>query len=91
MSDCALRNRGTQRCDLCELHPGESDGMDWTQLIETYGAPDWDTDPTVPIAPGGESWTSFVVRASDAVRAIVQEHPGELVVAAVHAGVIERL
>ena len=78
-----------QRCDLCELHPGESDGMDWTQLIETYGAPDWDTDPTVPIAPGGESWTSFVVRASDTVRAIVQEHPGELVVAAVHAGVIE--
>jgi probable phosphoglycerate mutase len=78
-----------QRCDLCELHPGESDGMDWTQLIETYGVPDWDKDPTVPIAPGGESWTSFVARASDAVRAIVQEHPGELVVAAVHAGVIE--
>ena len=36
--------------------------MDWTQLIETYWVPDWDTDPAVPIAPGGESWMSFVPR-----------------------------
>jgi probable phosphoglycerate mutase len=78
-----------QRSDLSEVHPGESDGMAWTELVETYGVPDWDKDPNVPIAPGGESWTSFVARASGAVRNIVQEHPGELVVAAVHAGVIE--
>ena len=78
-----------QRCDLCEVYPGESDGLEWTELIETHGVPDWDNDPAVPIAPGGESWTSFVARASDGVRAIVREHPGELVVAAVHAGVIE--
>ncbi len=51
--------------------------------------PDWDLDPSVPIAPGGESWSEFVVRAADAVRAVVARHPGELVVAAVHAGVIE--
>ena len=43
----------------------------------------------MPIAPGGESWSEFVVRASDAVREMVRRHPGELVVAAVHAGVIE--
>ena len=78
-----------QRCDLCELHPGEGDGMDWTELVETFEVPDWDKDPTVPIAPGGESWTGFVERASDAVRDVVRAHPGELVVAAVHAGVIE--
>jgi 2,3-bisphosphoglycerate-dependent phosphoglycerate mutase len=78
-----------ERCDLCEVHPGEADGMDWTELVETFGVPDWDTDPTIPVAPGGESWSSFVVRASDAVRDIVRHHPGELVVAAVHAGVIE--
>ena len=78
-----------QRCDLCELHPGECDGMEWGDVVETFGVPDWDEDPTVPIAPGGESWSSFVVRASDAVRDVVRRHPGELVVAAVHAGVIE--
>ena len=58
-------------------------------MVDAYGVPDWDRDPTVPIAPGGESWSEFVERASGAVRAIVREHPGELVVAAVHAGVIE--
>jgi probable phosphoglycerate mutase len=78
-----------QRCDLCELHPGECDGMEWGDVVETFGVPDWNRDPTQPIAPGGESWSSFVVRASDAVRDVVRAHPGELVVAAVHAGVIE--
>lgn len=78
-----------QRCDLCELHPGEADGLSWEQVVQTFGVPDWDEDPTVPIAPGGESWVGFVRRAADAVRDIVRHHPGELVVAAVHAGVIE--
>jgi 2,3-bisphosphoglycerate-dependent phosphoglycerate mutase len=78
-----------ERCDLCELHPGDSDGMEWSEMVETFDVPNWDVDPTVPIAPGGESWTGFVERASGAVRQIVRDHPGELVVAAVHAGVIE--
>jgi probable phosphoglycerate mutase len=78
-----------QRCDLCELHPGEADGMEWNDVVATFGLPDWDRDPNQAIAPGGESWSEFVQRASDAVRGIVRMHPGELVVAAVHAGVIE--
>jgi 2,3-bisphosphoglycerate-dependent phosphoglycerate mutase len=78
-----------RRCDLCELHPGEADGMAWDDYIATFGVPDWDRDPSRPLAPGGESWSEFVVRASDAVRDVVHAHPGELVVAAVHAGVIE--
>jgi 2,3-bisphosphoglycerate-dependent phosphoglycerate mutase len=77
------------RCDLCELHPGEADGMEWSEMVETFEVPDWDRDPTVPMAPGGESWSEFVERASSAVRGLVRRHPGELVVAAVHAGVIE--
>jgi len=78
-----------ERCDLCELHPGQCDGLPWEEVVETFGVPDWDRDPGIPIAPGGESWSEFIVRASDAVREIVGRHPGELVVAAVHAGVIE--
>jgi len=78
-----------EECGLCELHPGDCDGMVWEDVVDTFGVPDWDTDPTTPIAPGGESWSDFVVRASDAVKGIVEQHPGELVVAAVHAGVIE--
>jgi len=78
-----------QRCDLCELHPGEADGMEWNDVVEKFGVPDWDNDPTVPIATGGESWSEFVVRASGAVHEVVRQHPGELVAAVVHAGVIE--
>ncbi len=78
-----------ERADLSELHPGEADGLEWKDVIEKFGVPDWDSDPTVPIAPDGESWSGFVARASGAVRDVVRQHPGELVVAAVHAGVIE--
>jgi broad specificity phosphatase PhoE len=78
-----------ERCDLCEVHPGICDGMGWSEMVDSLGVPDWDADPSVPIAPGGESWSEFVVRASDAVRGVVARHQGELVVAAVHAGVIE--
>jgi probable phosphoglycerate mutase len=78
-----------QRCDLCELHPGEADGMAWEEVVASFGVPDWDRDPDQRIAPGGESWSEFVQRASNAVREVVRAHPGELVVAAVHAGVIE--
>jgi hypothetical protein len=45
-----------QDCELCELHPGESDGMSWDEVVDQLGVPDWDRDPSVPIAPGGESW-----------------------------------
>lgn len=78
-----------QTCDLCELHPGEADALTWQEVVDRFGVPEWDTDPSRPIAPGGESWTGFVARASGAVRQLAEDHPGELVVAAVHAGVIE--
>jgi broad specificity phosphatase PhoE len=79
----------TQQCDLCELHPGAADGLSWQEVIDRFGVPEWDTDPDVVIAPGGESWSGFVARAAGAVQALAERHPGELVVAAVHAGVIE--
>ncbi len=78
-----------QQCELCELHPGESDNLTWQEVIDTFGVPDWDVDETRPIAPGGESWATFRPRAAAAVRALAENHPGQLVVAAVHAGVIE--
>jgi 2,3-bisphosphoglycerate-dependent phosphoglycerate mutase len=78
-----------QRCDLCELHPGQADGLSWDEVLDTFGIPEWDTDPDQPIAPGGESWLDFTARAAQAVLDLAVQHRGELVVAAVHAGVIE--
>ena len=57
-----------QECDLCELHPGEADGLGWQEVVDRFGVPEWDTDPDTLIAPGGESWTAFVRRPSAAVR-----------------------
>lgn len=77
------------RCSLCELHPGRSDGLTWAAAIEQFGEPNWDTDPSIPLAPEGESWSGFVERASAGVADVAEAHPGQLVVVACHAGVIE--
>jgi 2,3-bisphosphoglycerate-dependent phosphoglycerate mutase len=84
-----MRPEVRQRAGLNELLPGQSDGLTWQQVVDTFGVPDWDADETRPIAPEGESWSTFVPRASAAVRDLADRHRGELVVAAVHAGVIE--
>ncbi len=75
--------------DLCELHPGEADGLTWAEFVARFPEPDFDTDPDRVVAPGGESWTGFVERASDAVSGLADTHRGGLVVAVCHAGVIE--
>jgi len=79
----------TLECDLCELHPGEADGLTWDEFTERFGTLDWDADPDQPIAPGGESWTGFVNRVDAVLDTLAGRHPGQLVVVACHAGVIE--
>jgi probable phosphoglycerate mutase len=76
-------------CGLCELHPGEADGLVWEQFLDRYEAPDWDRDPDTVIAPGGESWSGFVDRAAAALSEVAERHPGATVVVVCHAGVIE--
>ena len=76
-------------CGLCELHPGEADGLTWSEFTERFGDLDWDADPWQPIAPGGESWAGFVNRVAGALDGIVADRAGQLVVVACHAGVIE--
>ena len=76
-------------CGLCELHPGEADGLSWDEFTARFGTVDWDADPNQPIAPGGESWTGFVHRIAAALDVVVARHPGQLVVVACHAGVVE--
>ncbi len=78
-----------QERQLSELFPGEADGLRWDEVVDRFGVPEWDAHPDALMAPGGESWSGFVARASAAVRALAERHPGEQVVAAVHAGVIE--
>jgi broad specificity phosphatase PhoE len=77
---------------LRELDPGQADNMSFTDYESTYlaeGAGRWSEDPTVPTAPGGESWARFVDRASRALHDLVDRHPDGTVVAACHGGIVE--
>lgn len=77
-------------CDLCELHPGLADAMDWDEMIATFGGPDWDRDPNEPFAPEGESWTGFYERCVAAFLRLSVTHPEGQVLLFVHGGVIEQ-
>jgi len=79
-----------QDCDLCELHPGEGDALTWDQLRERFGIADWNRDPGLPFAPGGESWVDFYERCRRTLGSIVDRHPGQRVLLVVHGGVIEQ-
>ena len=83
--------RATADCDLCELHPGEDDGLTWSAMADRLGAPDWDADPSALFAPGGESLTGFFERCVSTFERIAKSHEGERVVLVVHGGVIEQL
>jgi probable phosphoglycerate mutase len=75
-------------CDLCEVHPGEADGLLWSEFSERYGSPPWESDPSVPLSPGGESLLDFRGRVAGALGRLADAHPGETVVVACHGGVI---
>lgn len=80
----------TADCDLCELHPGDADGLTWAEFLDRYGAPDWDNDPGAPLSPGGESWAGFHERCTNALARLVARHPGQRVMLVVHGGVVEQ-
>jgi len=77
-----------QDCDLCELHPGEADGLSWETCRATYGAFDLLTFPTRAFAPGAESWQEFVEQVRATLERLARRFAGQTVVAVTHAGFI---
>jgi probable phosphoglycerate mutase len=77
---------------VCELHPGEADNMTFSDYTTTYyaeGSARWRDDPSVPTAPGGESWTGFMARVVDALHDLTDRHAGETIVVACHGGIVD--
>jgi 2,3-bisphosphoglycerate-dependent phosphoglycerate mutase len=77
---------------VCELHPGEADNMSFVDYSSTYyaeGSGRWRDDPTVPTAPGGESWAGFLERVHGALVDLTDRHAGGTVVIACHGGVVD--
>ena len=78
-----------QDCDLCEIHPGEGDGLSWEEFRSRYMPADGSRNPYRAWSPGGESWATFMARVGTALGDVARRHPGETVVIVCHGGVIE--
>lgn len=77
---------------VCELHPGEADNMSFVDYSSTFfaeGSGRWRDDPSIPTAPGGESWTGFLDRVEAALIDLTDRHAGGTVVVACHGGVVD--
>lgn len=80
----------TEHCDLCEIHPGEADGIGWEEFEVRYRPQgSLNSNPYRVYAPGSESWASFFARVGHALHQVADEHRGKTVVIVCHGGVIE--
>lgn len=73
---------------LCEVHPGEADGLSWEDYHAGYGGFDLVTSPTRAFSPGGESWSEFLLRVRGTLERLAERFTGQTVVAVTHAGFI---
>jgi probable phosphoglycerate mutase len=78
-----------RECDLCEVHTGVADGLDWAEWGERYGSFDMEAEPDRIFAPEGESWNGFHERVQQVLDRLAQTYEGRTVVAVCHAGVIQ--
>ena len=79
-----------QRCELCEIHPGEADGLTWEEFGARYRPEGLASgNPYTAMAPGGESWAGFYIRVGEALLRAAADHAGQTVVVVCHGGVIE--
>lgn len=80
--------RPQQDCNLCEVHVGVADGLDWSEWERRFGPLDMPNEPERIFAPGGDSWTGFHERVHATMLRLARQHEHESVVAVCHAGVI---
>ena len=77
----------TRECDLCEQHPGECDGLPWTDVQARWPNPPlWDPDHRR--VPGSETFNEMQARVAAVLDRLLERHPGETVVVACHGGVV---
>ncbi len=77
-----------RECDLCEVHTGVADGLEWAEWGRRYGSFDMEAEPDRVFAPEGESWNRFNERVRQMLGRLAREYEDRTVVAVCHAGVI---
>ena len=76
-----------QDCELCELHPGDADGMPWDEYRARYNVVPYET-PDEPFSPGGESLRAFEQRAARVLADLTARYRSERVTVVSHGGLI---
>ncbi|MGH3519132.1 MAG: histidine phosphatase family protein [Haloechinothrix sp.] len=69
--------------DLREPEYGDADGKPWTDVVTAFGRISAQ-HPDHPIAPGAETWTAYLQRATAILRDILARHPGGTVLIVGH-------
>jgi broad specificity phosphatase PhoE len=77
-----------QDCGLCEVHPGEGDGLPWDEYDARFPRPRDSWDPDYRREPGGETWNEMATRVGTALDGLVERHPRRTIVVVSHGGVI---
>lgn len=87
----ALALSATVVDDLREQHPGDADGHNWTNVIDTFVARHGDAPaarPDQPLGDGGESWNDHLQRVVTILRRLLNEHRGQRLLIVAHGGTI---
>jgi broad specificity phosphatase PhoE len=74
--------------DLCELLPGQADGLTWDAYRAQYGLFELAAEPERPFAPGGESWLEFHGRVQRTMAGLAEQFAGQTIAAVSHSGFI---
>lgn len=78
----------TEEAVLCELLPGQADGLTWDAYRAQFGEFDLVAEPERPFSPGGESWLEFCGRVRRTLAALGEQFAGKTVAAVTHGGFI---
>ena len=76
-------------CDLCELHPGDADGLTWAEIESrwpTRFGTGW--DPDEHLIDNAETWHEMHGRVGRTIDRLAATHEGDTVVVVCHGGVI---
>ena len=76
-------------CDLCEIHPGVTDGLSWNVVAEEFGSIDVFGEPDEPIAPAAESWNQMRDRVAGFLVQLTKRHRDKTVLIFTHKGVVD--
>lgn len=78
----------TEEAVLCELLPGQADGLTWNAYRAQFGEFDLVAEPERPFSPGGENWLEFCGRVRRTLAALGEQFAGKTVAAVTHGGFI---